>query len=214
MMKKEELDRLIICKKCHTLHEKIPLHQGGKALCSQCGTVIYLRDDKLLDKTLALVITAFISLMVAFQFNIITININGLEQSLTLGSLFLVVLEHQQYIVGVMLLFLIVIFPLLIIGSMFLLLLLMREHKADYLVRRLLILLAHLRPWSMVDIFFISLLVAMVKLFDIANIELGVSFVAFIFTLILDIIISKNISFYELWHHHDRIYGDSHEQEE
>ncbi|MBU1667848.1 paraquat-inducible protein A [bacterium] len=212
-MKKNELDKLIICKKCHTLHEKIPLHQGTKALCSQCNTVIYLRDDTLLDKTLALVIAAFISLMVAFQFNIITINVNGLEQSLTLGSLFLVILEHQQYVVGIMLLFLIVIFPLLIIGSMFLLLVLMKGHKAEYVVRRLLILLAHLRPWSMVDIFFISLLVAMVKLFDVAHIELGVSFIAFIFTLILDIIISKNISFYELWHHHDMIYGGVDEEE-
>lgn len=212
-MKKDELDKLVICKKCHTLHEKIPLHQGAKALCSQCNTVIYLRDDNLLDKTLALVIAAFISLMVAFQFNIITINVNGLEQSLTLGSLFLVILEHKQYIVGIMLLFLIVIFPLLIIGSMFLLLILMKNHKAEYLVRRLLILLAHLRPWSMVDIFFISLLVAMVKLFDVAHIELGVSFIAFIFTLILDIIISKNISFYELWHHHDMIYGGIDEKE-
>lgn len=205
-MKKDELDNLIICKKCHTLHEKIPLHQGAKALCSQCNTVIYLRDDNLLDKTLALVIAAFISLMVAFQFNIMTIDINGLEQSLTLGSLFLVILEYHQYVVGIMLLFLIVIFPLVIIGSMFLLLILMKSHKGDYLVRRLLILLAQLRPWSMVDIFFISLLVAMVKLFDVAHIELGISFIAFIFTLILDIIISKNISFYELWHHHDHIY--------
>ena len=213
-MKKDELDTLIICKKCHTLHQKIPLHQGTKALCSRCDTVIYLRDDNLLNKTLALVITAFIALMVAFQFNIITININGLEQSLTLGSLFVVILEHQQYIVGMMLLFLIVIFPLLIIGSMFLLLVLMKQHKADYLVRRLLILLAHLRPWSMIDIFFISLLVAMVKLFDVADIELGVSFIAFVFTLILDIIISKNISFYELWHHHDMIYGESDEKEQ
>lgn len=208
-MKHHELDKLIICKKCHTLHEKIPLHQGAKALCSECNTVIYLRDDNLLDKTLALVIAAFISLMVAFQFDIITINVNGLEQSLNLGALFLVILEHEQYVVGVMLLFLIVIFPLVIIGSMFILLILMRIAKGEYLVRRLLILLAHLRPWSMVDIFFISLLVAMVKLFDIARIELGVSFIAFIFTLILDIIISKNISFYELWHHHDQIYGGS-----
>lgn len=208
----DELNNLIICKKCHTLHKKIPLHQGGKALCSQCDTVIYIREDNLLNKTLALVVTAFISLMVAFQFNIITINVNGLEQSLTLGSLFLVILENQQYVVGLMLLFLIVIFPVLIIGSMFILLILMKHRKADYFVQRLLILLAYLRPWSMVDIFFISLLVAMVKLFDVASIELGISFIAFIFTLILDTIISKNMSFYELWYHHDLIYGGKNER--
>jgi len=212
MIKNNELDNLIICRKCHTLHEKTPLSNKKKALCSKCNIVMYQRDDKIIDKTLALVLTAAISLIVAFQFTIVTINIQGLEQSLTLTTLFMVIAEHQQYVVGIMFLFLIVIFPLVIIFSMLLLLLLMKQKKGGYLSKRLLILLAHLKPWSMVDIFFISLLVAMVKLFDYANIELGISFIAFIFTLILDIIITKNISFYELWEHHNKIYGKIDEQ--
>ena len=211
MIKDTELSNLIICKKCHTLHRTIPLHAGGKALCTKCNTPIYSRDNNMLDKTLALVITAFISLLIAFQFTIITININGLEQSLTLSSIFTVIVEHEQYIIGIMLFFLIVIFPFTIITSLFFLLIYMKLKKAGYLVKRLLILLAHLHHWSMIDIFFISLLVAMVKLFDYADIELGVSFIAFIFTLILDIIITKNIGFYELWEYHDKIYGEDNE---
>ena len=207
-MKNSELDNLIICHKCHTLHEKIPLKEGTKAFCSQCNVLLYQNNQHILDKTLALVVTAFISLIVAFQFTIITININGLEQSLNLTSLFVVILENEQYLVGLMLLFLIVIFPFVILISMFFLILYMKIAKAKYLVERLLILLAYLKPWSMVDIFFISLLVAMVKLFDIAQIELGVSFIAFILTLFLDTIITKNISFYELWGYHDKIYGE------
>jgi paraquat-inducible protein A len=206
-MKNSELDKLIICHKCHTLHEKVPLKEGMKAYCSQCDVILYKNDPHVLDRTLALVVTAFISLVVAFQFTIMSININGLEQSLNLSSLFLVILENKEYIVGIMLLFLIVIFPFVILISMFFLLLYMKMGKAKYLVRRLLILLAYLRPWSMVDIFFISLLVAMVKLFDLAQIELGISFAAFVLTLFLDAIITKNISFYELWEHYDEIYG-------
>lgn len=206
-MKKSELDNLIICHKCHTLHERTPLNEGAKALCSQCNVVLYKNDKHALDRTLALVITALISLIVSFEFTIITININGLEQSLNLGSLFMVILENEQYIVGIMLLFLIVIFPFIILISMFLIIIYMKTAKAEYLVSRLLILLAHLRPWSMVDIFFISLLVAMVKLFDVAQIELGVSFAALLMTLFLDAIITKSISFYELWQYHDKIYG-------
>ena len=205
-MKKEELDNLIICKKCHTLHEKIELKEGAKALCSSCNRIIYRRDSQIIDKTLALVITALISFVLVFLFTIITININGLEQDLTLTALFVVILEEKEYVVGVMLFFLIVLFPLAILISMLFLLLNMRLKKSGYLVKRLLILLAHLEPWNMIDIFFISLLVAMVKLFDYAQIELGVSFVAFIFTLILDIIITKNISFYMLWEEYEKIY--------
>ena len=207
MITENELDNLIICKKCHTLHKKVPLAHNKKAFCSKCDILLYQDNPKILDKTLALVIAAAISLFVAFKFTIVSINIQGLEQSLTLYGLFMVILEQHQYIVGIMFIFLIVIFPISIIFSMLILLILMKLKKGGYLTHRLLILLAYIRPWSMVDIFFISLLVSMVKLFDYAYIELGVSFIAFIFTLILDIIITKNISFYELWDLHTTIYG-------
>jgi paraquat-inducible protein A len=201
------LDKLIICKKCHTLYEKVSLSEKEKAFCSECNVLLYQENPNMLNKTLALVITACISLFVAFNFNIININIQGLEQSLTLTSLFVVIAEHEQYVVGMIFLFIIVIFPITILCSTFLLLFFMKIKKAAYFTKRLLILLAHLKPWNMVDIFFISLLVAMVKLFDVANIELGVAFLAFIFTLILDIIITKSISFHELWELHAKTYG-------
>ncbi|CAA6813244.1 MAG: Paraquat-inducible protein A [uncultured Sulfurovum sp.] len=212
MIKEHELDKLIICKKCHTLHEKILLNKKEKAFCSECNVLLYQQGEHLLDKTLALVITASISLFIAFQFTIVSINIQGMEQSLTLLSLFLVLAEHEQYVVGIMFLFLIVIFPITIILSTFVLLFSMKLQKAGYLSKRLLILLAYLKPWNMVDIFFISLLVSMVKLFDVANIELGVAFVAFVFTLILDIIITKILSFHELWEIHNKIYGQTNEE--
>ncbi len=207
MITEEELDELIICKKCHTLHKKVPLSKRKKAFCSKCDTLLYQDNSNMIDTTLALVIAAAISLFIAFKFTIVTIDIKGLEKSLTIYALFMVILEQHQYIVGVMFIFLIFIFPITIILSMLILLILMKLKKGGYLVQCLLILLAHIRPWSMVDIFFISLLVAMVKLFDYAYIELGVSFIALIFTLILDIIITKNISFYELWDLHTKIYG-------
>ncbi len=211
MIKEHELDKLIICKKCHTLHQKVQLPEKEKALCSECNVLLYQQDSQMLNKTLALVIAASISLFIAFEFTIIHINIKGLEQSLTLGSLFMVIEEHEQYVVGMLFLFIIVIFPIIILLCMFLLLFFMKIEKAGYLTKRLLILLAQIKPWNMVDIFFISLLVSMVKLFDVANIELGVAFIALMITLILDIMITKNISFHQLWILHASIYGDDDE---
>lgn len=93
MLKNKELDQFIICKKCNTLHKKIPLHKGGKALCSKCNTSIYKHYDNMVENSLALVVTALISLSISFQFTIITININGLTKSLSLLSLFDVLLD-------------------------------------------------------------------------------------------------------------------------
>jgi len=207
-MNEEELDTLVICKKCHTLHKKIQLHPNTKALCKHCNSVIYRHHRNLFQTTLALSLTALVLLIIAFSFDIITININGINQSLTLSALFVVIFNEGYFLVGIMLFFMILLFPLLIVGSLILLLLLMHQRRSAYTVKRLLILIAKLRPWSMVDIFFVSILVAMVKLFDYAQIELGVSFVALLLVLFLDVLIIKRISFDELWSQYKRIYQD------
>lgn len=211
-MNEEELDQLIICKKCHTVHKKVDIQEKNKAFCSHCNVLLYRQNERVLEQTFALVIAAILSLFIAFNFTIISINIQGLEQSLTLTSLFVVLGKQQEFIVGLVFLFIIFFFPIMILVSTFVLLLSMKLEKGAYLTKRLLILLAHLKPWSMVDIFFISILISMVKLFEVAKIELGIAFVAFVFTLILDIIISKNLSFYELWEIHTRIYGKENEE--
>lgn len=172
--------------------------------------MIYRNYHDLFNTTLALSITAFLLLVISYTFTIMTININGIDQHLNLSSLFVVMFEHEYYFVGIMLSFLIVLFPLVILGSLILLLLLMRRKKSPYLVKRLLILTARLIPWNMVDIFFISILVAMVKLFDFAQIDLGVAFISFIVVLLLDLVLIKRISFNELWLNYQETYENRH----
>ncbi|NEW60589.1 paraquat-inducible protein A [Sulfurovum sp. bin170] len=206
-MKKNELDKLIICKKCHTLHRKIRLHQGTKARCRLCDTVLYRDHKNLIDTTLALSLVSLISLVIAFSFSILTININGIYQSLDMSSIFVTIFEHKQYLVGVMLAFLIFLFPVSIFVSIVILLTLMKLKRSGYLVKRLLILVAKLLPWSMIDIFFISILVAMVKLFDFAQLELGIGFGAFSVILLLNLFILKRINISDIWEKYDYIYG-------
>lgn len=202
-----ELNKLIICKKCHTLHRKIKLHHGTKARCQLCDTVLYRDHKNLIDTTLALSLVSLISLVVAFSFSILTININGIYQSLDMTSIFVTIFEHKQYLVGIMLLFLIFLFPTIIFISIVILLTLMKLKSSAYLVKRLLILVAKLLPWSMVDIFFISILVAMVKLFDFAQLELGIGFGAFSVILLLNLFILKRINLSDIWEKYDYIYG-------
>ena len=205
-MKNDELDTLVICKKCHTLHKKTKIDKNTKAVCSSCNTVIYVHTEHLYETTLALTFTALILLFLAFSFDILTININGVYKSLNMQSVFSMIFQQGYYLVGIMLLFLILIFPITILLSIVLLLLLMQMKKSGYMVKRLLILIAKLQHWSMVDIFFISILVSMVKLFSYAQIELEISFFSFILLLVLDIIVIKKISFNELWILYEKIY--------
>jgi len=206
-MEDSELDRLIICKKCHTLHRKIELHNGTKALCQQCDSVIYRYHDRdFIDRLLALSWVALITLIVAFSFSIMSININGVYQDLDIISIFETVFDREYYLMGGMLLFLIFIFPLSILISMIVILTLMKHRRGRELVKTLLIFVAKIVPWSMVDIFFVSILVAMVKLFDYAQLEFGVAFVALFTVILLDIFILKRVTIGDIWEEYERIY--------
>jgi len=202
----DELDKFIICKKCHTLHRKIRLHKGTKALCQQCNSMLYREHQNLIENTLAISWVMLIALILGFSFSIINININGIYRELNLPSLIMVIFDNEYYIVGVMLSFLIFIFPLVIIISMIMILTLMKLGKSGYLVKRLMILIAKILPWSMIDIFFISLLVAMVKLFSYAQLELAIGFWALITVILLDIFIFKRITFSDIWDKYTEIY--------
>jgi len=202
----DELDKFIICKKCHTLHRKIRLHKGTKALCQQCNSMLYRDHQNLVENSLAISWVMLIALILGFSFSIINININGIYRELDLPSLIMVIFDNEYYIVGVMLSFLIFIFPLVIIISMIMVLTLMKLEKSGYLVKRLMILIAKILPWSMIDIFFISLLVAMVKLFSYAQLELGIGFWSLIIVILLDIFIFKRITFSDIWDKYTEIY--------
>jgi len=80
-----------------------------------------------------------------------------------------------------------------------LLFLLLKLERGSKTTKELLILLAHITPWSMADIFFISILVALVKLIAFGQIHIGIAFWALMVFVIIDVYITKRIRLSELW---------------
>jgi len=203
----DRLDRFIICPKCHTLHRKIKLHYGTKALCRNCNSVIYRHHKDLIDNLLAINWVSFIFLVVTYTFSIMKINFNGVYQHLNIILIFEVIFNSGFYLVGFILGFLIFIFPILINFIMIILLTFMKLKRSPYLVKRLLILVAKISPWSMLDIFFISILISMVKLFNYANVELDVAFGSLSIVVFLNILTFKRVRFGAIWEEYNNIYG-------
>jgi len=206
-MEHDELDKLVICKKCHTLHEKIEIHEGTKALCSNCNTVIYRNHLNIIDTILALSMTALFVFVVGISFDIISINIAGINKEISLVGMIFTLIKAKEFAVGIILSFLLILFPLFINLSLFIIAFWIRFKLNGYLVKRVLIFLSHILHWSMIDIFFISVLVALVKLFGYSQISFGIAFYSLICFLILDIVLGKRVSFNELWLIYEKTYG-------
>ena len=152
----DALDNLIICHKCFTLHEEIPIKDGSKACCTGCGGVLYRYDSKLADHALALSFTGLIFFVLANAFPLLQIDLLGTEQFITLPKTILSLFDNGFYIVGFFCLFLVFIFPLMIFIINISIFTLLKLERGDALTKELLILLAKITPWSMADIFFIS----------------------------------------------------------
>ncbi len=206
-MKDKELDKFIICQKCYTLQKKIVLSDGGVACCSRCGSILYRKHKSLVDKGLALTLTALVFFIIANIFPIVTIDMQGNLQSITLPFVLFTLFDDNFFIVAILCSFVIFIFPLALMLLLLVILLVFKFKRGKCLSKRLLVLLAHVLPWSMSEVFLISILVALVKMIGYAQIEFGVAFVALAFFVALDIYITKNISIQELWSLRDETFA-------
>ncbi len=204
----DALDNLIICQQCYTLHEEVPIEDGSKAVCFECGRILYRYDSKLIDYGLALSITGFIFFILANLFPLVKIELLGHEQFITIPKTFMALFDNGFYVVGLLCTFLIFIFPLMIFTINMLLFTLLKVKKGEKLSKELLVLLSHIIPWSMSDIFLISILVALVKLVGYAQIHMGIAFWALMVFVLLDIYITKTIHISEVWMLRKRIYFD------
>jgi len=206
LLSNSELDKLVICKKCATLHKKIFLSGKTKAICTTCHSTLYRKHEDLLNKSLALSITTLIFFITANLFPIVTIDFAGSIQSITLSSVFLTMFEKQFYFTGILSAFVIFLLPLTLIVNFIILLIFMKLKIKKNAVKKMLVLLSHLLPWNMIEIFLISILVAMVKLIGYAEIHFGISFWAMIMFVFIDMYMTKNISMIALWGMKERIY--------
>ncbi len=206
-MQRNKLDNLIICKKCATLHKKIILQENSKAICTTCKTVLYTKHHNLLSKSLALSITTLIFFIVANLFPIVSIDLGGSFSEITLSSVFITMLEKKFYFVGVFCGFVMFLLPLILILNFSILLIFMKLKINETQVKKMLVFLRALLPWNMVEIFLISILVAMVKLIGYAEINFGISFWALILFVLTDLYLTKKISIITLWELKERVYG-------
>ncbi|HFU77610.1 MAG TPA: paraquat-inducible protein A [Epsilonproteobacteria bacterium] len=204
----DALDNLIICPQCYTLHEEVPISDGTKASCSHCGSILYRYDSRLIEHGLALSITGLIFFILANFFPLVKIEILGHEQFITIPKTFISLFDNGFYVVGLLCSFLIFIFPLLLFTINIVLFSLLKLKRGKKVTKELLVLMSHIKPWSMSDIFLISILVALVKLIGYAQIHMGTSFWALILFVLIDLYITKRIHISEVWMLRRRIYTE------
>jgi paraquat-inducible protein A len=171
---------LAACHVCGALHAVRPLPHGAQGACRLCGAVVYRERGGSLDRALALNLAAALFFVLAHLFPFMTLEIEGREQVSTLISGTIALYEVGMWPLAVLVGLTATALPAAKVGAMLLVLLPIRQGRLPRYTAAVFRLAETARPWAMLEVYLLGVIVAYVKLSDLATIELGLALYAFI----------------------------------
>lgn len=176
---------LLVCHECHKLNKLEP--DSRKQFCSRCGGVIHARRPDSLVRTWALLLTASLLYIPANLLPIMTVNSLGKGQSDTIMSGVIELVHLGMLPIAAVVFIASILVPTFkLVGVSLLLYSVQRQQPMS--VRQRIVMYRFIEwigRWSMLDIFVIAILVAVVKFGSLASIEPGFGAMAFASVVIL-----------------------------
>ncbi|MFT5815725.1 MAG: paraquat-inducible protein A [Psychroserpens sp.] len=178
------------CYEC-ALTVRLPkLNENQKAQCPRCGYTLSAIHCNANTRIVAFSISALIFLLASLPFKFLSFSANGLENHFDAITSFFVLIDNNYQLLALIEFLTIFAIPTVVLLSLIYLLIPMNKGLYPKYARKVLAMVFKLLPWSMVDIFLIGTLISLIKIISMAEIELGLSFYAFIlFSLSMTIVI-------------------------
>lgn len=160
----------LACPGCDLLQRIPRLPPGGKSRCPQCGQVLTSRPSDPLDRPLALTIAAAIAFIVANTSPLMSLSAVGRSASTTIiggaWEMWLQGMDTTAMVVA----FCVVIAPAAYLAFMLTVLISVRRPPAPHWVAELLRWAGVMRPWSMNEVMMLGVLVALIKIAELATV--------------------------------------------
>ncbi len=170
---------LVACPDCDLLHRLPPMQYGERAKCSRCGAVLYHKKRDTLDHTVALSCAGLVFFFLANIFPFMSFKLEGRVQSSVLISGVKELFVQDMWVVALLVLAVSIVIPLLkILSMLYVLFPLTRQRRlphASFVFRWVEVF----HPWAMLDVYMLGVIVAIVKLSDLATLDLGVALFSF-----------------------------------
>jgi len=189
---------LIACEMCAAVFHREPLDRGEAACCTRCGTILWRHTSLPASAWLALTLAALLVFAIANVYPIASLSVQGMTQRASLPDALAVTWQQGQYSVAVMCGLGAFALPLLQILLLIWVLTPLAQARAAPGFAMAVRLLGLLRPWSMVPVFLLGVLVAVVKLAGMAAIAPGAGLAGFAVLTVLLTMLAK-LSPHALW---------------
>jgi paraquat-inducible protein A len=172
---------------------------GGKAACARCGRVLVKDLAHVRDRALPLAVTAAITLLVANTFPLMELHVVGRFSSTTIAGGAYVMWMQGQPLTSALVAFCALVAPVGYISFVITLLLAARHTPMPRWVGEMLRWLGHLEVWSMLEVVMLGILVALVKIAQLASVNPGIGMYAFGATILLIPAIALSLDRRAMW---------------
>ncbi|HTF33706.1 MAG TPA: paraquat-inducible protein A [Myxococcota bacterium] len=191
------------CARCHAcgLLSRLPMPTGEGARCRRCGAQLHRRKIRSLERTWAFVIAAILCYAPANILPVMTVVSLGKRESDTILSGVIYLLTHGMWPLAIVVFTASVFVPMLkLLILVFLLISVHRRSDWRPVERtRLYRITEAIGRWSMVDIYVVTILVALVRLGNLATIEAEFGAVFFGAVVVLTMLAAESFDPRLIW---------------
>lgn len=177
--------RNLACHECDLLQLEIELAPGSIARCRRCGAELFRNNPNALERALALTAGGALLFIISNVFPIMGLKVNGDVVQTTLLGAVVVLYRDGMWLVAALVAFTTILTPLLEIMAMLYLLLPLQLQSVTHERAAIFRALLQVRAWRMIEVFFIGVLVALVKLEHLAEIIPGTALWSFAVLMLL-----------------------------
>ncbi|EJK99983.1 paraquat-inducible protein A [Pseudomonas chlororaphis] len=176
---------ILVCNECHELNRQEP--DTDEQICTRCGALVHARRPNSIMRTWALLITAAILYIPANVLPIMTVTSLGQGDPSTIMSGVIVLVQHGMIPIAAVVFIASILVPTFKLVGIALLLFSVQRHQPLSARQRIWMyrFIEFIGRWSMLDIFVIAILVAVVNFGRLASIEANLGAVAFASVVIL-----------------------------
>jgi paraquat-inducible protein A len=182
------------CATCHGCGMLCRMDRSAAgARCPRCGSELHWRKPRSVERATALVVAAALCYVPANVFPVMTVTSLGKAQSDTIMSGVVYLLTHGMWPLAAIIFIASVFVPLMKLAILAFLLVSVRRRSRWRPVdrTRLYRLTEKIGRWSMIDIYVVTILVALVRLGNLATIEAGAGAVFFGAVVVLTILAAE-----------------------
>jgi paraquat-inducible protein A len=192
-------DPLIACPDCDLLQREIALPHGMSASCLRCGTPLYRSARGGLEHAVAFTIAAMVLFVAANSLPIAALDLGTREAQTTLPGAIAAMYEQGHVLIAALIAFTALVAPALELFAMAYMLIPLSLGVCPRHTSLAFRVVPSARNWALVDVFMLAIVVALIKLDDVAPVTPGEALLPYAALIVLVTAVGVAFDPREIW---------------